>query len=556
MGHSRKTVIIGLDGATFDVLDPLMEQGFLPTLKRLRDTGISGPLESTFPPTTPPAWTSCCTGLGPGRHGIFDFLTSPLKNPAQPLVTSRSIQGRKLWHVFQDHQRRSIVLNVPVTYPPEPVHGCMISGMMTPDFESPFMYPPELKSRIKAVCGNYIPNIDIPGYDVSIESDAFRFLDDISEMLDRRREATRYLMENEAWDFFMVVFIGMDRIQHLFFKYLLPGSPLYDSPRGRRLRERILTEFRKLDDAVEDIVQRLDENTSLFIMSDHGFGPTAGYFNVNTWLQQNGFLAVKPFNHLKKKTFFQIKALGESRVVEKVLPAGIKSFIRKRIREGRSTLGSARQDLHSVIDWSGTKAFFASIPTQGIYIHSSSDNPRSPEEIDTIKRSLKSQLQNIKLPGADGPLLDDIWFREDIFSGPEMEFAPHLLFKSQNFSVLGRQHLGASSWFDTCVDQPIGFHRSDGIFIASGPGIRGGRIENARIIDIMPTCLYTADLPIPENLDGTVLTQIFHSDYAKDHEIRYYAPDSADAGHRDNTVYTEEESDAISSRLKSLGYLE
>ena len=570
MADHRKIFILGLDGATFDLIDLWIDRGILPNLKKLKNSGSWGELESTNPPTTPPAWTSAITGMDPGYHGIFDFTVSPLQNAKRPLVSSSTVHGNKIWHILNAFDQKTIVLNVPITYPPESVNGIMISGMMTPSFESSFTFPENIKTRLKAVCGNYIPNVDIPKYDVDFEPDAFAFLDDIRECFERRREAVRHLMATEDWDFFMVVFIAMDRIQHLFYKYLVPDNPLYETRLGERLRTRIIEEYKRIDDAIGEITNSLDANTIRITISDHGFGPTRGYFNANKWLMDQGFLTVNPLQYAQKRAFHLAMQIGNSQWTRKVVPEHWLSTIRKKVRQRRSTFTSAKSDLMQVVDWPCTKAYFASIPTQGIFINEKrkdgSGLVEPGEDVRTLKNEIKSRLMQIHNPLTGNPIIDAVWFREEIYSGPNMQWAPHILFKMANYSVLGRQHIGADSWFSMTPDSPIGFHRSNGIFMIHGPNIQPGHIQGAKIIDIMPTALYASGNPMPECLDGKIISDAFQKDFLENHDPICFTEDSdlsslhnADENPIPVTYreeYTQEEQDVVEKRLKSLGYLE
>ncbi|MBN1550190.1 alkaline phosphatase family protein [bacterium] len=555
--HAR-VFILGLDGATFDLLDPWIDSGYLPNLEKLKRMSAWGVLQSTNPPTTPPAWTTCITGLNPGRHGVYDFTVSPLQDPNRPLVSSSTAKGLKIWHIFNKFNKRCIVVNVPITYPPEPIDGIMISGMMTPSFESDFTYPNEIKHRIKAVCGNYIPNIDIPKYDVELESDAMAFLDDIKESFERRYEAVRHLMKSEKWDFFMVVFILMDRIQHLFYKYLLPGSHLFNLPHAERIRQRVIEEYQRCDTAIGEIRDSLQHQDMLFVISDHGFGSTDAYFNTNTWLLQNGFLAVNKWEYLKKS--FQHHALtwGNSKLIKSVVPLHQLAKIRKAFRSKRSSFLSPKSDLVSVINWRETKAYFASIPSQGIYINES-NNTISLSETNSLKEQISKKLSEIKNPINGNKLIDQIWYREEIFKGNATKFAPHILFRMNNYSILGRQHLGSSQCFTITQNEPNGFHRSEGVLIVAGKNIESGQINQATITDILPSVLYASGLPIPEGLDGKILTALFKAKYLQSRTPQYFDLDISieNSITQQSTIpYSDDEKKIVQDRLKSLGYLE
>src|ERR1051325_7744174 len=202
-----KTVIIGLDGATFDLITPLAEAGRLPVLARLMREGSYAPLRSTILPNSFPGWSSCTTGTGEGMHGIFSpFIKNPRAYSVRAM-SGRDIMTRHVWDVLGERQGRSIVINVPTTYPPEALNGLMVTGMLTPSLNSDWTFPATLKQEILAALPDYIIE---PGRhaDRRARADEFRRATAMHERV------TRLLLERESWDFFMVVFSVLDRAQH------------------------------------------------------------------------------------------------------------------------------------------------------------------------------------------------------------------------------------------------------------------------------------------------------------------------------------------------------
>ena len=561
MTEKRKLLLIGLDGATFDLLGPWMEEGHLPNLKRVVERGVSGDLASTVPPTTPPAWSSCVTGKNPGKHGIFDFRESPLLDFKRPLVAGTSVKATKLWNIVNKTGGKVGVMNVPITYPPEEVDGFMISGMMTPGQDADYTRPKELKDELTGAIGEYVVNVDIPKYDVELDEDAMAFLRDIRLSFEKRRDAMFYLMENKPWDFFMAVYILTDRVQHLFWKYIDPREPLADTERGRFIRGEVISAYRIMDDMFGELLDgRMPEGTDLLVMSDHGFGATHDWFNVNTWLMDQGLLTPMPGTLFKKRLFFTGMAMNESAFVKKMVPDAIQGKVRRKIRSGRSTLGSAKSDIESVIDWSRTKAFFASIPAQGIFINIKKEGfpgiVEPGEEYDAIRAEIKKKLLEIKDPRTGEPLVEWVADREEVYSGPRTEFAPDVLFKAGNYGVLGRQLFGARKWTRSSRNVPNGFHRPNGIFIAMGEGIRAGeKIDGASIIDIAPTALHAMGLPVPDDMDGRVLDEIFTDAHKANRSVEYRPADAFEE-RADRTIYSEEDEESVRDRLKALGYIE
>ncbi|MBI2881268.1 MAG: alkaline phosphatase family protein [Candidatus Tectomicrobia bacterium] len=560
MKTARKVVLLGIDGGTFSLLEPWMDDGTLPRFAELRARGAMGTLASTVPPTTPTAWTTCFTGVNPGGHGIFDFRESPLRHPERPLIRLSSVKVPRLWHRLNKVGKKAIVLNVPITYPPEPLDGCMISGMLTPGPEAEYAYPPALKAELSAAIGEYIPDIDLPKYEAESYPDALHFLEVVSHSFLQRERAFFYLMDHKPWEFFMGVFILADRLQHFFWKYLDPGCDLYRSTPAKRLRGKIADCYRLLDDFLGRLRARLTPDTLLLIMSDHGFGPTNAWFNVSTWLERQGYLRMRREVAFRKKLFYRLVALNDVGWVRALVPDAVQSRMRKRARQGHSAFVT---DLHETVDWDRTRAFFPSIPAQGIYINVQREGfgivpPGEPCE--ELRREIKRRLEDLRDPDTGERLVDWVRFREEVYHGPETQYAPDILFAAKNYSVLGRQMFGAPDVIRSSTRVANGFHRPDGMFMAFGPGVAPGRrIEGADIADISPTVLYALGLPVPPEMDGKVLTDAFEPGWVAARPVErgnLTDPDAQPSGPDRAEVYTEAETAAIERRLKDLGYLE
>ncbi len=406
MSKEPKAILLGLDGATFDLLGPWMDAGHLPHLQRLTREGTWGELESTRPPTTAPAWVSCVTGVNPGKHGVFDFRESPLLDPRRPLISSRSVRAPALWHILSHHGRQVGVLNVPVSYPPAEVNGFVVGGMMSPGPASDYAWPRDLRDELNA--RGYVIDVEIQKYDVEAEADAHRFLDDVAAALDLRADALFHLMDTRPWQFLMAVFVAADRIQHLFWKTMADtDSRFYHAPGAGRLRARILAIYQTLDRIVGQIMDRVDAHgqTSLFVVSDHGFGSTKAWFNANRWLQKQGWLHLEPGAARRKRLFYEAMRLNDSRLVKGLIPESLGRTVRGRVRSGRSVF---KTDLDQCIDWSRTRAFFASIPAQGIYINLQRDGLGLVEpgaEYETLRLEIRDRLMALADPrhaGQDG----------------------------------------------------------------------------------------------------------------------------------------------------------
>src|SRR5688572_20922367 len=286
---SDRVLIIGLDGATWTVLLPWMEDGSLPNLARLRAEGSWGDLMSTIPPLTAPAWSTFLTGKNPGKHGVFHFIplddaaeTEDLQQKADKIdvVDARSIQSATLWDILAHHDRKVGAINVPMSYPARPVNGFMITCLLTPPQASIFTYPPELSKQLTDYQIDLDRFIDEKPFarDVSgarkkrIVKPSLQLVKEFEEMEEKRARAALDLMTTQHWDTFMVVFTATDRMGHYLWPYHQKPSE-GASEEHQALYQAVHNLYKRLDAHIGELIQQAGENTTVFVMSDHGMGP-------------------------------------------------------------------------------------------------------------------------------------------------------------------------------------------------------------------------------------------------------------------------------------------
>jgi predicted AlkP superfamily phosphohydrolase/phosphomutase len=271
-------LVIGLDGATFKVLDPFMEEGHMPNLKALRDGGAHGVLMSTVPSLSGPAWTSFFTGLNPGKHGIFSWRRDPRSRDPGNLVTSKAVIGDKVWDLFGKAGLRSSIMGVPVTYPPEEVNGAMVTGILTPLDADIFTYPPELSKELRGLGYRTDYEFKNDEYDGK-ESTRQGLYKEIKDLARSRLDASKFLINKGPWDLFVVMFGQTDQVQHFF----------WDD------RETLVEFFGLMDGYIGHLVKMLSDrhdHLHVIVMSDHGFdsSPTKS-FAMNAWLEKEGLVS-------------------------------------------------------------------------------------------------------------------------------------------------------------------------------------------------------------------------------------------------------------------------
>jgi predicted AlkP superfamily phosphohydrolase/phosphomutase len=546
-----RVVVLGLDGATFTILRPWMEAGHLPNLARLAHEGVHGQLESVVPPYSAPAWVSLATGQGPGKHGVVDFWRYDPSTDERHPVDASDVGTAAIWDILGEHGRLVGVVNVPLTYPPRPVNGVMVSGMMTPGENSPYSHPPELKTWLKEVAGDYAAD---PYTSVDRTS---AFLKRVLYWVERREAAHLRLLASRPFDFFINVVQALDPIQHHFWRVLDESHPRHDDHEASRLRPLLLLCYQAVDEVVGHRLGMLDGRTTLFIVSDHGFGPVHRRFNVNRFLLEHGFLALEgdTMPHpLRSRVVEGIKAAGRTLDVLN---------LRGRLLDNRQREALRRRlDKSAVpaIDWSRTRAYYTGLTGQGLYVNLAGREatgivlPGRPYE--EVRDSLIAALVDLRDPDTGEPVVSAAYRREEIYTGPRVTRLPDVVFSLRDRPYLPSERMAAQAIIEPLPPESSGGrHHPAGVFLVTGPGIRQSAVlDGARLIDVAPTILYTFGLPVPEDMDGRVLTEVFTPAHLAANPVRQGPPSMAPPAVE---RYTDQQTDAvIAERLRALGYLD
>jgi predicted AlkP superfamily phosphohydrolase/phosphomutase len=279
-----KVMVLGLDGATFRIIRPLVAAGKLPNLGRLMQEGAWGILQSIIPPHTAAAWPTLMTGKHPGNHGLFGFDQPSLGGygGAARLVTSQAIAGQTIFDYASRAGLRVAAIRVPMTYPAWPINGVMISGYPSPEGGSSYTYPRELCRTIPAM------------RDPAAARDPDERKQILLEEIARTGEIGLQILRNDRYDLFMLVFQQTDIAHHWYWRYIDKASPVYTEEEAARYGDVIELCYRAIDAQIGELLQFTDSDTSVLIVSDHGGRVSASnYFHINTWLRQEGLLALR-----------------------------------------------------------------------------------------------------------------------------------------------------------------------------------------------------------------------------------------------------------------------
>ncbi|MCW3989991.1 MAG: alkaline phosphatase family protein [Candidatus Bathyarchaeota archaeon] len=498
-------MVIGIDGATFNIIRPLISEGRLPRISKLMAEGAHGILKSTIPPSSIPAWPSFLTGKNPGKHGVYDFLKKVPGKYIGALSSSEDLKSPTVYDILGGVGKTSVVINVTGTYPPKEVKGCLISGLLTPQGVN-YVYPEILKKELDAM--GYQVYTDIGGI-VRPEE----IYQELLALEIKRKEIALSLMKIFDWDFFMLMIVGSDTIQHK-----LWGD-----------EDKINSYYCEVDKIVGEVVDKVEDDSNIIIMSDHGFGSSENTFYINKWLQEIGLLSTESVDY-EATSGHKIRKLRnkESGVSQVFSKFGItKSSLRfiKRVpgyNVIKKWLPSSVTKAYSkiptdtvAINWEKSKAAMASFfgtDKKSIMINVKGREPRGvvePGEYEGLRDEIIAELRKLKDPETDEDIIENVYRREELYSGPYVDESPDIVlslrgtYKASN-SLTAETVFGVNSG-----DDIKGSHRMDGIFIASGPDVvEGEKLEGANILDVMPTILRLLDVEIPGDLDGRVLSEI------------------------------------------------
>ncbi|MBX7221429.1 MAG: alkaline phosphatase family protein [Blastocatellia bacterium] len=542
--------IIGLDGATFDLINPLIAAGRLPTLARLMREGVSGPLRSTILPNSFPGWASCTTGTSEGMHGIFSPFLKRAADYGVSAISSRDIRTRPIWDILAEHGKTSGVVNIPTSYPVEMVSGYQVTGMLTPSIKSQFTHPAALREEILN---------RFPGYIIEPRRALNRAekAEEFRSCLAGHGQVSEYLLERYPTDFFMLVLSVPDRAQHDFWADMDASHFRYDPVESPAYSDFIREIYERADWVLGRLLEFLPPDVTLLVCSDHGFTAELRELRVNEWLAQQGFLRYReaafqaknsPVEALAAKLTYHYRALST-----KLKPH---SVLEKKVVFGKDFLNQ--------IDWEQTIAYFGQ--DKGVWINLQGRERAgivAPEDFEKVRQEVRQSLLSWKDPETGACVFEAVLPREELLAGRFADRLPDLL-------VIPRRAE------DVCLESPspgapiipatttTGTHAPEGIFIAHGPQVRRGqRIAGAHLRDVAPTALFAMDVPLTLDMDGKPLLDIFEPELVSRRAVRRVGTSYKDgltgpilpSERQDEEVFSSEESAELEERLRALGYL-
>lgn len=566
----NRLLVVGYDGATWDLAEKWAQAGKLPVLARLMKQGGYGPLRSVMPILSPAAWASFATGVQPGKHGIFDFVERSQGDYHLRPVTALDMKAPTFWRLASQAGKRVAVINVPVTYPPAEVNGIMVTGLGTPE-QRPFTFPPALGPELRA--RGYRVNRTVffePGREEA-------YLQDVYEMTDRLAEAALELFRREAWDLFVVVFRDLDELSHYFWKHMDATHPQHDPLTDVRYQDEILKFYQHLDQKLGTLLEAAGPEVNVILVSDHGFGPLYRDVFLNEWLKQEGLLATVAVVQPPLQRALLRVGLTRQRISRTLQRMGLAAFERRL----RTWLGDRKELLPAheravfpeAVDWTRTLAYSFGYHGQ-VFVNLRGREPQGivepGAEYEQLLARLEEKLAALVDP-ADGKRVVTRMIRGTALFGDAVNTgAPDLVLLMRDLAYITRQGYEFGAVPGVVFQQPASFetgsHREDGIAVFAGPDfVQQSWQTPYSIQDIAPTILQLLGMAGQAHMDGRVLVeQLIPAARAAPHPVSNGSarlPEDSPVGDQsqpsaaDEPVLSPEEEAELAERLRRLGYL-
>ena len=500
---ANRVLVVGWDGADWDVLDPLLAAGELPALGELMSRGQRGVSRSCLPSHSWAAWPTFLTGRDPGGHGVFDILEYKPGAMLRAPVSWRSILAPTWPERVSEAGKRTLLVNVPLTYPPPAIRGVVISGGVVPPRRT-FSHPADTGPRL-----NWPIN---GGSWTTFRGRPVELVDDLEGLTRRRAAAVRSLLDEETWDVACAVFVSTDRAQHCLLEYVHPGHPRYPDAVGTAVAERVRGLYRLLDQELASLLERADDDDLVVLMSDHGHHPCTRAVSMNKVLEHAGFLRFAPGSRL-----VNLLSWGRVRSVARAV------YDRLGIH-GRVKLPTPP------VDWSKTRAYTSVVSTgEGVSINMVGREPNgivARNDYERVRDEVADALLSFTDPDTGSRPIGAVRRKEEVLSGAYLDRAPDLLLEPGQLYSLShaRRMVEEADWLS-------GDHRPEGIYVMAGPGVPVGRGAEIQLSDFPH--LITAALGL--SADG---------------DLNSAAPSQR------ARAYSEEEERLVEERLRGLGYLE
>jgi predicted AlkP superfamily phosphohydrolase/phosphomutase len=500
---ANRVLVVGWDGADWDVLDPLLAAGELPTLRELQERGSRGVSRSCLPSHSWSAWPTFLTGRDPGAHGVFDVLEYRPGATRRLPVSSRSILAPTWPERLSQADKTTLLVNVPLTYPPPEIHGVAIAGGIVPAGAT-YSHPADAGPRLGWPVNG--------GSWTTFRHRPLELVAELESLTARRAAAMRTLLDEQPWDVACIVFVSPDRAQHCLLEYVHPGHPRYPQAAASPVADRVRDLYRLLDRELGSLLERTDDDDLVVVMSDHGHQPCTRTLSMNKVLERLGFLRFG-----RGSALVNLLAWGRVRSLARVVYDGLHLH-------GRVAVPTAP------IDWTRSRAYTSVVSTgEGVSVNLAGRERQGSvrrEDYERVRDELAEALLEFGDPDTGRRPIGRVLRKEEVLSGPYLDRAPDLLLQPAPLYSLThtRRLVEDADWLS-------GDHRPEGIYALAGPGVERGTGPELALADFAGLIAEAVGLePDPE---------------------WERAPAAEPVG-----VFTQEEERMVEERLRGLGYLE
>jgi predicted AlkP superfamily phosphohydrolase/phosphomutase len=526
---SNPSLIIGWDGAPFDLVQEFINDGAVPTLERITEMGYFGPLDTVPYVMSPCAWSTFLTGKNAGKHGVYDFYANDFREGQyfREPIEADARKEPELWKLLNAQDQSAGIINVPVTYPADELDEYMVAGVLSPGTDDErFTYPPDLLDGFDGL-DEYLIDLDVGKRD-----NKTNFIDRVHEMVEARTELILQCIEEvEDVDVLLAVFTSPDRLAHYYYHFQDESHPYRETETEETLKQyrTVMRDlFELLDEKLGLIIERFeeqyDEEVNVSVISDHGMDSLEEMFFVNQWLAEEGYLV---FNNQHQ----EIDA---------------------------EELPTEKQYVFGQVDWEQTTAY--SIGKAGdIYLNLDGREPQGTvpqSEYERVRSEIAEDLRNLTHPKTGDSVVKSVTPREHHFEGPYTEIAPDLLVSLDNgYFSLGYLFEERMFMRNDRTDTPFvsGIEDGPGILCQTGPSFasRDDHVE-AGLIDYIPTLLQALDLELPSDVDGRVVEELV-DETRRGSDVATLSEEAEKSASGTNES-TDGVADSVEDRLEDLGY--
>jgi len=484
-----KLFFLGIDSATWDLILPWVIQNKLPGFKLLLDKSDSYYCQSTFPPYTPSAWTTMFTGLTPANHGIYDFrYITPQKDI--DITSTNHLIKKYVWHHLSKQNQKVCIYNIPMTYPPHPVNGIMVSSFTNPSVTSEFTYPKEIRSQLLKKFPNY--QVIAKGkFKPGKTTNNHLYFNSIKKSLQQKIKVSKWLFKQSNWDVFISNFLDIDHAQHFFWSDMIkPESPFYNS---------ILSLYQVIDNYLLEVINQYNKTHTIIVASDHGAGPSYQTIYMNHWLESRGYLKFKSHPLVQLKKLLRGNLLNPQFLTILSETFKLTKSVQKRNQDNQNKLvRRVFLDINDV-DFSKTQAYSFG-EYGGIYLNHSSCKHTSSNKsnkklikqiIHQLKADLKSRLTfidsstNIYQSKSLSPSIPDIQYLID--DGATTSSSVYAFHSHQSFGPP--------------ISHKSSNHKLYGMLSVCHPKA-AGKLSTCTVYDLTPTILSLMKIKPPPKLPG------------------------------------------------------